>query len=62
MKKLLSKLFSRLSVTLLLIALQVGWGVAMLLRASAVFPWINRFFGVIAIFVVIYIINRNANP
>jgi cardiolipin synthase len=62
MKKLLSKLFSRLSITLLLIALQVGWGVAMLLRASAVFPWINRFFGVIAIFVVIYIINRNANP
>lgn len=62
MKKLLSKIVSRLTVTLLLIAVQIGWGVAMLLRASAVFPWINGFFGVIAIFVVIYIINRNANP
>ena len=62
MKKLLSKLISRLSITLLLIAIQAGWGVAMLSRASAVFPWINRIFGVVAIFVVIYIINRDANP
>ncbi|MBE6654920.1 MAG: cardiolipin synthase [Ruminococcaceae bacterium] len=62
MKKLLSKIISRLSITLLLIAIQAAWGVAMLSRASAVFPWINRIFGVISIFVAIYIINRNANP
>lgn len=62
MKKFLSKILTRKVLTTVLIALQVVWWILLLSRVSSIFPQINALFGIIGVFVAIYIINRDNNP
>ncbi|MGN1095641.1 MAG: phospholipase D-like domain-containing protein, partial [Eubacteriales bacterium] len=62
MKKILTKLFSRMSITVLLLIFQISWSIALLVRATQVIPWINGLFSFIGLCTVLYIINRDENP
>ena len=62
MKKLLGKILNRKVITMLVIAIQMAWGVGLVYSTALIFPVLNTFFYAIGLCVVIYIINRESNP
>ncbi len=62
MKKLLSKIFNRKVITILLIALQVAWGILLIYNTALIYPVLNTVFHVIGLFAVLYIIRKDNNP
>ncbi len=62
MKKLLSKIINRKVLTMLVIAVQIGWGIGLIYGTALIFPVLNTSFHLIGLCVIIYIINRESNP
>ena len=62
MKKLLSKIINRKVITMLLIAVQMAWGVSLIYNTALIFPILNTVFHGIGLCVVVYIISRDTNP
>ncbi|MEG2785723.1 MAG: cardiolipin synthase [Anaerovoracaceae bacterium] len=61
MKVLFHKLFNRLTITGLLIIIQLLWIVNIFLFLAEQAVWINVFFTVLSVLIVIYIINKDEN-
>ena len=62
MKKLLNKIINRKVITMLIIAIQMAWGISLVYNTALIFPILNTVFYSLGLCVVIYIINRDTNP
>lgn len=62
MKKLLSKLFGRLGITLIIIVLQILWIAYALYEAGVLYPYISIALRVISLIVSLYIIHKDMRP
>ena len=62
MRKLLNKIINRKVITMLLIALQMAWGVSLVYNTTIIFPILNTAFYSIGLCVIIYIVSRDTNP
>lgn len=62
MKKLLNKIINRKVITMLLIAVQMAWGIGLVYNTAIIFPILNTVFHIVGLCVVIYIISRDTNP
>ena len=62
MTKLLKKIFSRTSITALLIVIQVVWLVALLLELSSALPVIQSILRVLSVVAILFVIRSEMNP
>ena len=62
MTKLLKKIFSRTSITALLIVIQVVWIVALLLELSSALPVIQSILRVLSVVAILFVIRSEMNP
>lgn len=61
-KKILNKLLSRLSITLILIALQVSFLIMSLTKLGEKYIYVSMFMSFISVIVVFYLVCKNMNP
>lgn len=62
LEKGLNKIFNRLTITVLLILVQMGWFAVLLLKLADYASWISILFTVIAILMALFIVWRDDNP
>ncbi|MGF6375973.1 cardiolipin synthase [Clostridiales Family XIII bacterium PM5-7] len=62
MKEILGKIFNRLTITLLLILVQLGWFALLLIRLSEYASWISMAFTIGGIIMALFVIWRDDNP
>ena len=61
-KKIFGKVVNRLTVTVLLILVQVAWLAALFLRVTEAASWITLIFMVLGAVVALYVIYKDDNP
>lgn len=62
LRKLIKAMFSRISIVIVLICIQVGYFVFALMRLSWYSQYITAVFTIVSVLVVIYLIGRDENP
>lgn len=60
--KSINKIFNRLTITVLLILIQLGWFALLLLKLADYASWISMLFMVVAVVMALYIVRRDDNP
>lgn len=62
MKKLLSKIINRATITALLILIQILWFISVFLKLTRYMPWLTVIFSVLSVLMVLFVIIKNENP
>lgn len=62
MKKILSILINRLTLTVLLILIQVLWFLSMFVKITDIMPWLDVALKILSILIILFITLKNDNP